>query len=92
MDVDLLRRTVGDSPMVQSIATGSTVALRQIGGNGSRRTDDLIGEAPQRRRDSADDSECGTGRFECRLLDDEWLCRERVGHDHLRVLHAARTS
>ena len=48
--VDFLRRSVGDSPVVVAVPTGSTVAFGEIRGYRRRRSNDLIGDGLQRRR------------------------------------------
>jgi hypothetical protein len=42
--VHLLRRSVGDSPVIEPISTSSSVTLGEIGGDRGRRPDHLVRE------------------------------------------------
>ena len=88
MGVDLFRGTVCDSPVVHSVAAGSSMAFGEIRGDRRCRPDDLIGEILQRSRNPEDERDGDAGSFEGLRVGDEAVCRERAVHGHLRVVHA----
>jgi hypothetical protein len=52
MAVDLFGQSVGNSPKVQPVSSGSTVAFREVGRHRACRPNSLIGNGFERRRNS----------------------------------------
>jgi len=63
MGINLFRRCLGDSPVVHPILTNSTMVFGEVGGNRRSRSNDLIGDAFQRRRNPNHDRFGNSGRF-----------------------------
>ena len=89
MAVDFLRRGECDSPVMDSISPRSSVSLREVRWHRRGGSDDLIGDAFQRRRNSLRKLDCRACSRDGLLVGDEIGCWERVGHDHLLVVHVS---
>ena len=90
MAVHPFRGTVGDTPVVESIPARPPVPFGKIGRDRRRRSDHLVGEALQRRGGSFDKADGFAGGLDRPVVDHEVAASDRVGHDHLRVVHGNR--
>ncbi len=86
--VDLFRRGVGDSPVIQPVSTESAVPFCQVRRDRTWRPDYLIGYGFQRSWNPHHELDRDSCCFEGFRVGNEVGGRGGFGHGHLRVVHA----
>ena len=87
MSIDLLGRSVGDTPVMNAIPSSAPVSFRQVRGYRAGGSNYLIGEILKPSRNSGDEGDRDPGGFERDGVSDEWFV-----HGHLLVVHASPTA
>ena len=80
MGVDLLRGSVGNSPVVEAVSSETAMAFGEIRWHRRCRANHLIGDALQWSGDSQDEVDCDAGSFEGFAVGDEAGLLVRFAH------------